>query len=293
MIKVWNLLSIVRINPFFWIVLAIGLLTGYFREAILLFFIVFIHELGHATAALHFKWKLRKIELLPFGGVAEVEESGNKPIKEELIVILSGPIQHLWMIGLSFLLVQTNSWSSYWHELFVWHNLVILCFNLLPILPLDGGKLVQLWFMERWSYKKAHLASIISSVSVLIIVALCTLILPFHLNMILVLLFLVINNYLEWKQRHYRFMRFLTERNHLPNKEDKPLVLFVPSDIPVREAVRLLRRGYRHEFRFENDKQQVSESTVLQALFDRKLTEPLHAIPTIPPRINSIQVKVQ
>lgn len=147
--------------------------------------------------------------------------------------------------------------------------------------------------MERWSYKKAHLASIISSVSVLIIVALCTLILPFHLNMILVLLFLVINNYLEWKQRHYRFMRFLTERNHLPNKEDKPLVLFVPSDIPVREAVRLLRRGYRHEFRFENDKQQVSESTVLQALFDRKLTEPLHAIPTIPPRINSIQVKVQ
>lgn len=88
-------------------------------------------------------------------------------------------------------------------------------------------------------------------------------------------------------------MRFLTERNHLPNKEDKPLVLFVPSEIPVREAVRLLRRGYRHEFRFENDKQQVSESLVLQALFDRKLTEPLTAISKTPPRINSIQVKVQ
>ncbi|MFK3939020.1 M50 family metallopeptidase [Alkalihalobacillus sp. NPDC078783] len=293
MINVWNLLSIVRINPFFWIVLAIGLLTGYFREAILLFLIVFIHELGHAGAAIHYKWKLRKIELLPFGGVLEVEESGNKPIKEELIVVLSGPVQHLWMIGLSFLLVQTETWSPYWHGLFVWHNLVILSFNLLPILPLDGGKLVQLWFMERWPYKKAHLASMISSVSVLVIVALCTLVLPFHLNMILVLMFLVINNYLEWKQRHYRFMRFLTERNHLPNKKDKSLVLFVSSDLPVREAVRLLRRGYRHEFRLEEEKQQVSESLVLQALFNRKLTEPLRTLTTIPPRINSIQVKVQ
>ena len=293
MINVWSLLSIVRINPFFWIVLAIGLLTGYFREAILLFFIVFVHEIGHAAAAVHFKWKLRKIELLPFGGVAEVEESGNKPIKEELIVILAGPIQHLWMIALSFLLVQTGGWSAYWHELFVWHNLVILCFNLLPILPLDGGKLVQLWFMERWSYKKAHLASIISSVSVLFIVAICTFILPFHLNMVLVLLFLIINNYLEWKQRHYRFMRFLTERKHLPNVEAKPLGVAVSPNLSVREAVRLLRRGYRHEFIFKNQKQQVSESLVLQALFDRKLTEPLHSLTTVPPRINSIEVKVQ
>lgn len=53
-------------------------MTGYFREVLMVFLIVFIHELGHAGAAHYFKWRIHKVELLPFGGVAEVEDSGNK-----------------------------------------------------------------------------------------------------------------------------------------------------------------------------------------------------------------------
>ena len=289
----WKLLLLIRINPFFWVVLGSGFVTGYFREALMLFFIVFVHELGHASMAVHYGWRIRKIELLPFGGVAEIEDSGNKPIKEELLVVLAGPLQHLWMIGASYALVETAVWSTSSHQLFVWHNLIILCFNLLPVLPLDGGRIVQLWFMDRWAYKKAHHASLISSISALFLIILAALILPFHLNLYIVILFLLINNYLEWKQRHYRFMRFLTERDQLPIHSSSNLVLNVSPDLHVRDAVRLLRRGHTHLFSLHSNKQQVPEKALLQALFDRRLTEPISTLINGPPRINSAQTKVQ
>ncbi|WP_306984165.1 M50 family metallopeptidase [Alkalicoccobacillus murimartini] len=289
----WSLISVIRLNPFFWVIIAIGIITGYFREALMLFAIVFIHELGHASVAVHYGWKIRKIELLPFGGVAEIEDSGNKPIKQEVLLVLAGPLQHVWMIGASYLFAGTAIWSQSNHELFLWHNLVILCFNLLPVLPLDGGRLVQLWFMERLAYKKAHKSSIFSSVIALCLICIATLFLPFHLNLYVVLFFLVINNYLEWKQRHYRFMRFLTEREALPTIHSPETELTVSPSLIVRDAVNLLRRGHSHLFTMQPGHGQVTEKDVLQALFNRKLTEPIKDLIDKPPRVNSIRTKVQ
>ena len=72
--------------------------TGYFLEAITLFGIVLIHELGHLTAAKGFGWRVQEVQLLPFGGVLIVDELGTTSTREELIVALAGPLQHVWMI---------------------------------------------------------------------------------------------------------------------------------------------------------------------------------------------------
>src|SRR5690625_4698610 len=96
-----RLLCKIKINPLFWLVVGIGVITGYFREIFMIFIIVFIHEMGHAVAASYFQWNIKKIELLPFGGVLEVDDE-NPPFREELIVILAGPLQHIWLIILSF-----------------------------------------------------------------------------------------------------------------------------------------------------------------------------------------------
>ena len=50
-----------------------------------------------------FSWRIKRIFLLPFGGTVEVEEHGNRPLKEEFAVILAGPLQHVWLQAAAWL----------------------------------------------------------------------------------------------------------------------------------------------------------------------------------------------
>ena len=79
--------------------MALAIMTAHFFELTMFLIIVLIHELGHAFAASFYSWRIKRISLLPFGGVAEMDEHGNRPLKEEAIVTLAGPLQHVWMIG--------------------------------------------------------------------------------------------------------------------------------------------------------------------------------------------------
>ncbi|WP_059103931.1 M50 family metallopeptidase [Shouchella shacheensis] len=273
--------SVLRIHPLFWVVLGGGVLTGRFREVLLVFLIVLIHELGHAFAAVALGWNVKKIELLPFGGVAETEEgAATKPIKEELLITLAGPAQHVWLMGLSYFLAGQAFWSQDDHRLFLMHNLTILCFNLIPIFPLDGGRLVQLACHSRWPYKRAMQVASQISFSVLTAAILSLPLLPFHLNLYAVLTFLVISNYLEQRQSKYRFIRFLTARHTL--ESEAPLqTIPLHGSITVREAVHYLKRSYSHHFTIgHGDKRVVlKESTLLAAYFEGgAMQEPLSTL---------------
>lgn len=134
-----------------------------FKEIIMLFFIVLVHELGHSYMAYRFRWRIKRITLLPFGGMAETEEYGNRPVREEFLVTINGPIQHLWLIGASFLLLKTPYWTQGDHEIFLFHNMAILLFNLLPILPLDGGRLMFSAYSYFFPFHKAYHINFYSS----------------------------------------------------------------------------------------------------------------------------------
>ncbi|UOE96516.1 M50 family metallopeptidase [Alkalihalobacillus sp. LMS39] len=266
-----GLVKKIKISPFFWFVLGIGIITGYFREVLMVFFIVLIHELGHAVTAHYFKWKIQKIELLPFGGVAEMNESSNRPFKEEFFVIIAGPLQHVWLIAVSFFLVQFDFWTAGDHEMFIMHNAMIACFNLLPIWPLDGGRLLNLAISYYFPFEQAQKIAIYSSVFILCVVAIVSYInVPFHLNLWVVLSFLCISNYLEWKQRHFVFMRFLLDRLNGKITGARQQHLSVPYSVSVRDVVKMFRRGHDHYIVIKgaNDERKViKESAVLQAYF--------------------------
>ncbi|MGW9606378.1 site-2 protease family protein, partial [Heyndrickxia sporothermodurans] len=135
-----GLLRKIHIHPLFWIIVGIAVITARFHELLILFSILFIHEMGHSIMAHFFSWRIKKISILPFGGVAEMDEHGNRPLKEELLVILAGPIQHVWLAIVMFVLFKMHIISISFFQTFMDYNLMILLFNLLPIWPLDGGK---------------------------------------------------------------------------------------------------------------------------------------------------------
>lgn len=267
----------VSIHPLFWLVVGIGILTGRFLEVFMLFAIVFIHEMGHALAAHFFRWRIKKIELLPFGGVAEMDEHGNRPLKEELIVIISGPIQHLWLIAASYLLLSIGWIDENTYELFLKHNLMIFTFNLLPIWPLDGGKLLFLATSYKFPFALAHRYALNISMIIACLLALMTVIVfPFHLNLWIVLLFVAFAHYTEWKQRKFTHIRFLLERYYGKShdiKNIKPITV-LESD-QIFEVFSKFCRGCKHQIIMKlNDRDQITfdENELLHAYFTEKRT---------------------
>jgi stage IV sporulation protein FB len=248
-------------------------MTGHFNVVVMIFTIVTIHEIGHYAAARFFKWKVKKIMLLPFGGVAELDEHGNKPLKEELIIILAGPFQHVWMIGFSFFLWKFGVFSESFFELFLFHNVVILLFNLLPIWPLDGGKLTFIFVSYFFPFKKALLIAYAFSAFFLLIFAVWTVLLyPMQLNVWLIILFLFITNVLAYRQISYTHLRFLMERFYDRERMfSKTKAFAVKKNVKVSDAFALFYRDVFHLF-FVPDGKKTDERELLKAYFSEKRT---------------------
>jgi stage IV sporulation protein FB len=267
-------LKLISIHPLLWLVIALAILTAHFIELSLFILIVLIHELGHAFAAAAFSWRIKRINLLPFGGVAEIDEHGNRPLKEELIVTIAGPLQHVWMMGLAFVLYQFSLMSEDIYEQFIQFNIMVLVFNLLPIWPLDGGKLVYLWRSNYESFTDAHRKTLwISSICLGLFALSILLLQPVNLNLWIVLSFLAFSLYFEWKQRRYVFIRFLLERyygNNTVLKELKPIR--VSQDTLVIHILEQFQRGCKHLIvvEKENETDQLDENEILHAYFAEK-----------------------
>ncbi|MEC0225577.1 M50 family metallopeptidase [Paenibacillus alba] len=205
-----------RFHPLFTLIMIGSALTGYFLEAVTLFGIVLVHELGHLVAASGFGWRVKEVQLLPFGGVLVVDELGTVPTWEELVVSLAGPLQHVWMILLALLMKGLGVGVGSWWDYFIDANLMIGLFNLIPVMPLDGGKVLQSLLGYFLSYHNTILYTVWISMmlsTAIIAMAIMQFIsgqLP--LNILVIGIFLLVSNWYAYRQLPYHFFRFLIGR---------------------------------------------------------------------------------
>jgi stage IV sporulation protein FB len=277
--RAMNLFRLIYIHPLLWIVIALSIVTAHFLEVCLLLGIIFIHEMGHAAAASFFSWRIKKITMLPFGGVAEMDEHGNRPLREETIVVLAGPLQHVWMVALAYGLVNVNLMPEDLFQLFLSYNLMILVFNLFPVWPLDGGKLVFLLLSLKSSFPNAHrLTLILSLISLSIFSLVIVIAAPTHINVWIIIAFLYFSLYHEWKQRRFIFMRFLLERYY---GKKSGLRTLKPIEANEKEllihVLEKFQRGCKHPIIVEADgkeKGMLDENELLHAYFtEKRLTD--------------------
>jgi Zn-dependent protease len=118
-----------------------------------LFCLVVLHEYGHALMARHFGIRTRHITLYPIGGVAMLEGMPERP-REQLLVALAGPAVNFTLaaaaVGVMVVLGQPLahmtrlSWDPHalLAQLFM-ANILMGSFNLLPALPMDGGRVLR------------------------------------------------------------------------------------------------------------------------------------------------------
>ncbi|MEZ7006497.1 site-2 protease family protein [Streptomyces sp. AD55] len=106
---------------------------------------VLIHELAHTVAALRFKLPVRRIQLQFFGGVSEIEKEAETPGREFVLAFV-GPLLSLVLAGVFYgalLGVEPGTVPGVLLAGLMISNLIVAVFNLLPGLPLDGGRMLR------------------------------------------------------------------------------------------------------------------------------------------------------
>lgn len=108
-----------------------------------------IHELGHLLAGILLRMRPEKLEIIPFGVSISFKinpkdynkkiKKGNKLELKKIIVAIAGPLTNLIIILITYNLKIDIIKAM----MIIYTNLLIMLFNLLPIFPLDGGRILK------------------------------------------------------------------------------------------------------------------------------------------------------
>jgi Zn-dependent protease len=113
--------------------------------AVLFGFCVLAHELGHTIVSLALGHPVRRVVLFALGGVSEIDGEPERG-RDELLIAGTGPLVSLVIAGVAWLgydALPAGALPTALLGLLSWTNLVLAAFNLLPGLPLDGGRLLR------------------------------------------------------------------------------------------------------------------------------------------------------
>lgn len=130
---------------------------------VLFFACVVLHELGHSLTARRYGVRVPRILLLPIGGMAEMEQIPRRP-SAELLITVAGPavnfvivallLPFVWREMLGLAGVVEFSLTDIVAQL-CWANLIMGFFNLLPVFPMDGGRIFRALLAYRLPYLRA------------------------------------------------------------------------------------------------------------------------------------------
>lgn len=194
------------------LIMALGIvLTGHFSNLLVFTSLIIVHELGHFLSACLFKYKVKKIIIYPYGGLTMLDTLINTNIYKDLIVAISGIVMQSIYFFIIFLLYSNKIVRDYIYDLFLLYHSSMLIFNLLPIVPLDGFKILNLLLSKYFNFNISNNLSVF--------ISLCTVIIFLFANyyeknysIILVIGILLQNIYKFYNQIPYIYNHFLLER---------------------------------------------------------------------------------
>ena len=214
-------------NPFVLLFVFLWVLAGLPWQTFLLFVLVLGHELMHAVAAKVCGARIHRVELFPFGGVGYLTNPLEFNPQKEFIIAVAGPAFNLIL----FLGLRSYRLGFYGVPFYGEHPLVIfLCqanmflffFNMLPALPLDGGRLLRASLSPRLGLHRATEVAALWGKWQGAFLALAGLLLSYYdyLNLSLALmgLFLYYAAGREQRAAIYTFLRYLLRKEKILKK---------------------------------------------------------------------------
>lgn len=225
------------------------LLSGYFNYFLIIFFILLIHDLGHIITLKYFNYNVSSIIILPFGSILNSNLKQNSKSLEIFIISISGVLAQIMLYPIMHFLNQIYI-SDLSYNIFLNYNKIILLFNLLPIIPLDGSKIMLSVLENFFSYKKT--LKIINIISIITIILFSIYITLYSLNSFLIIMFLIYKTWFEIKNHKVLFNNFLLSRALSKNNNKK--IKYIPN----------IKYIFKNKFNFINN---TGENKVLKALY--------------------------
>lgn len=135
--------SKIRISSMLVLLLMLFSLCGYFQYAIISFIIVIIHEISHSLVAILLGYKIEEIAIFPLGGVVKLNKLMGVNPQHEILIASVGPLSNIVMALIAYAMFLNFRLTNELMVYFIYANIIITITNLLPILPLDGGRIVR------------------------------------------------------------------------------------------------------------------------------------------------------
>lgn len=163
----------ILINPVA-IVFAVALCLCGFSEMVLAYvFALLIHEGAHLLIGGVLHIRTAKLELTPFGGVATVESYYHLKASHQIAVALAGPVSNFLAVLMVMSLFYLNAATAFLMVFFK-ANITIMLFNLLPVLPMDGGRICHAALSLKYNWRKsAQVLSFLGMTFGAALIALC------------------------------------------------------------------------------------------------------------------------
>lgn len=244
----------IRITYGFVLIIILAFLIGLTKEILLIFSAFIIHEIGHLVFFKVYEFKVNKITIFPFGGVIDYDLK-NDFLYKEILVTVAGVLFN-YLFYLIFSLLRFNALAHY--------NYFLILINLLPIYPLDGGR-VMIYLLSylipyRLAKKLGHIFSIFLSLLLL------TLFVLEYSGFLLILICLIFirNNITSLIILKREYERFILIKYLYPNSAFKEKMTKYWIDKPIHSLF------YDRYMIFKYDEFLVKEEVVLNKYYKQK-----------------------
>lgn len=146
----------IKINLKIFLFLIIFIITGQIKIYALLMLFAFIHELGHIAMGIILGFKPESISIIPTGFSVQFKaESENYNVKircanlltvKKILIVIAGPLVNAIIVICTMIYYKVTG-NVYIFDiqlnLIIYSNILIFIFNLIPIYPLDGGRILE------------------------------------------------------------------------------------------------------------------------------------------------------
>ncbi len=241
--------------------------------------IVLIHELAHFLTATRLGVEGDKLVIMPFGVTMQLKNSTVKNPEDELKIAVAGPVSNVIMAGLVILLNKSGYVAFDDACYLVMLNFGIAVVNVVPALPLDGGRMLKAYLTLQMGYIKAYNLTMTATkiTAVLLILGGVALIFVtgFNFSFFMIGAFLIANMVSEQRGKRLILMReILYSRQKLMEVGSKNCgVITIMSEAPARKALKNLTYNKYYTINIVNDNMDiigaVTETKLIQGLINK------------------------
>ncbi|MBR5231901.1 MAG: hypothetical protein IKW00_06610 [Clostridia bacterium] len=270
---------IVRIHPLFFL-LILALFFGAADIAAAFLCVLFLHESAHFLCAVLMHLPITQLEITPFGGCMQIEQLDALPAGKSILLSAAGVLSNIAFALLAFLIAGYNRLYFPFLLYFIVFNLAMLLLNLLPVLPLDGGRillaLLSIRFDRRRVLKGALLGGRIFAVCLIVFGFISALSGQTHFSVVLLGFYLLYSAAIEEKTGESRYLAaFISRRVRFEKHRILPEQTFcAAASLPIFMLISHLKPGAYHTVQVLQDDTLsflgvLREEDILSAVLDR------------------------